>query len=183
MQTFLFPSTRDTKTHLRRLQHRRRELLHRLHRHHNRRLPRSRHVSQPFPTSPQTYLILSSHSGEIVKAGIDASVTIGTSNTSSITTAVNCPDNCDCGLQAVAHMYQITGIHNVVSINPPLGVVRGSTCNFEQNVAYPYSVTVPQTIPGGTPNADAIVDYAACRQPNTMCGSWDAPLLPLCPAT
>ena len=78
-------------------------------------------------------------------------------------------------------MYHITGIHNAVSVNPEY--TRGPECDGEMNVASPYDVTVPQTIPGGAPNADAIVDFSACRVGGTFCGPWDAPLLPLCPGT
>ena len=78
-------------------------------------------------------------------------------------------------------MYHITGIQNVVSVEP--GYVRGPECDGEINVATPYDVTVPQIISGGAPNADAIVDFSACRVGGTFCGPYNAPLLPLCPGT
>ena len=174
------PPTPNTKTHFRRLRHFRRTLLLSLRNHHNRRLRHPKHVRQPLPKTPQTHLTPPSHSGDIASVGFDASYAIGTSNTTAITTSATCPDYCDCGLQAVAYLWNIVGIHNVVSVNPPLGVVRGSECNFEQNVAYPYDITVPQTIKGAAPNADARVDFSACSVGTVggACGT-----LPLCPGT
>ena len=120
-------------------------------------------------------------SGDIASAGIDASVSIGTTNSTAITTSVECPPTCDCGLQAVAHMYHITGIHNVVGVNPEY--TRGPECDGELNVAYPYDVLVPVVVPGGVPNADARVDFSACRVRGTFCGPYDKPLIPLCTGT
>ena len=100
-------------------------------------------------------------SGDIASAGIDASVSLGTTNSTAITTSVECPPTCDCGLQAVAHMYHITCIHNVVSVNPEY--THGPECDEEQNFAYPYDVLVPVVVPGGVPNVDAREDFSPCR--------------------
>ncbi|KAL9638652.1 MAG: hypothetical protein Q9164_001411 [Protoblastenia rupestris] len=101
--------------------------------------------------------------GSIVTAGVDAGVSLGTTKSESVTTTVQCPPGCNCGLQAVAHMYHIEGIHN-------------------ENVAYPYNVDVPITIAGAAENNQARVDYSACRVGGTFCGKWGPnPVLPLCP--
>lgn len=122
-------------------------------------------------------------STKVISVGITASVSVGITRSEAVSTTVQCPKSCDCGLQAVAHMWHIEGVHNTVHIGTQLP--RGPMCPEEQNVATPYTADVPILIPGAAQNNQARVDFSPCRVPGTFCGPWGPPdkqWLPLCPS-
>ena len=92
-------------------------------------------------------------SKDIFNAGIDASVSVTTENSESVTVQENCPPGCECGIQSVAHMHHVQG--NQTTTPSESDCVGGTTSAF-------YSVDYPVTDPSAPANNQLVATWSAC---------------------
>ena len=93
----------------------------------------------------------------IAGLGLQGDVSISTTNAVAITVSESCPPGFTCGIQAIAHKWNVTGWQ--------MTYYPGDGGNFDcqQRTTWDkYEVHFPMLEPGAQPNANAFVEYSIC---------------------
>ncbi|KAL9126728.1 MAG: hypothetical protein Q9217_004273, partial [Psora testacea] len=104
----------------------------------------------------------------VAAVGFNAQVIVSVSTAESITTTVNCPPNCTCGLQVIPTMYHVEGYQFVTE--EPSGGGNKAACYKKPDIQ-PYSVDFPVIDPKAAKNNQAVVQYSACVPIGYACPS------------
>ena len=123
-------------------------------------------------------MLSQSHRSEVVNVGFQAQVIVTTTTAESVTTTVNCPGQCVCGLQVVPQLYHVEGYQSVTQ--QPIGGGPRNACSRSEKVD-PYVVEFPVIDPNAAQNNQAVVQYSACIPAGMACPS--DPNMPVCPAS
>ncbi len=115
----------------------------------------------PFPAPPLSlFRILTTYSEEIFHAGVDASISVTTENSESVSITQNCPLGCTCSIQSVSHMHHVQGTQTTTVKN---GNGPDSDCKGGGSpVSAPYSADFPLTDANAPANEQLVADYQAC---------------------
>ena len=106
--------------------------------------------------------------------GLQADISIGTTNAEAVTVSESCPPGFTCGVQAVAHKWNVTGWEMTTHGPHSQGCEQRTTWQK-------YEVHFPMLVNGSQPNAKAFVEYSICLQ-NYSENIYKRPVsIPLCP--
>lgn len=113
---------------------------------------------------------------KIVGVGISGSIAVGTTNSETVITGVNCPPGCTCGVQVQAQKITVSGEKSSYAHNMN---GKDDACVKDDGTPEQYQVDLPVLVKGGAKNNEAVARFSACRVAHTFCLADKG--LPLCP--
>jgi hypothetical protein len=117
----------------------------------------SRIPSRSVSASIRAILETDFHSASIFGLGLQGDISISTTNAEAITVSQSCPPGFTCGLQAIAHKWNVTGWE--MTYYPDQG---GNYICEKRTTWQKYEVHFPMLQPNAQPNAQGFVEYSIC---------------------
>ena len=116
--------------------------------------------------------------GSIFGLGLNADVSISTTNSQAITTYLACPSGYMCGLMGRETYLNVTGWITHTCALP--GSKAQGECNCNNRFEY-YEVHLPVLVPGTAKNSQAQVEYAICVVANSTNSLTRPQSIAICP--